>query len=187
MKERVSILIGLLPDYGSILMGVASIALSGKDRLLDNMVAREKLTQYLLQNALRKKRIAAVCSDESFQEIIYEYTGSIANVAIIGDNRKKYEQVNILMADFFHSVIWPIIIPKYMESIDRDVNGVTVSINIKKNVILTIYDCDDSDLFFKEFKEFLLYNNIIISEAIKKEDGNLFVKLLIPLPPYSNM
>lgn len=187
MKDRVSILVGLLPDYGQILMGVASIALSGKDMLLDNMVARKRLTQYLLKNALRRKSIAAVCGDEKFQKIVYEYTGSIANVAVLGDNSRRYKQVNILMADFFHTVLWPIIIPKYMDGLDRYANGVTVSLNIKKNVIITIYDCDDTDLFFREFKEFLLYNNIIISEATKKEDGNLFVKLLIPVPPYSNM
>ena len=187
MKDRVSILVGLVPHYGAILIGVARIALTKKENLLDNMVAREKIKQYLLEKALNKRNLADVCNDEEFQRLIYEYTGSIANVAILQKSDERYKQVNVLMVDFFHTVLWPIIIQKYMDSIDADVNGVTIPMNIKKNAVLTIYGYYDPDLFFKEFKEFLLYNNIVICEAIKKEDGNLFVKLLIPVPPYQKL
>ena len=186
MKDRINILVGLIPDYGSILIGLASIALTWKEKLLDDVVAREKLKKYLLEEIKGKRNLMDVCNDGSFQDILYEYTDSIAAISINQDKKRKYNQVNILMADFFGSVLWPIIINKYFDMLDIGMQYIPVSFNIKNNVFLTIYGVNEPDLFFKEFKEFLLCNNIIVAQGIKKEDGNMFVKLIIPVPPYSN-
>jgi len=89
------------------------------------------------------------------------------------------------MADFFRRSIWPILVNKYLDTIYFGVDRVIVGINVKKNVYLKIYDEDNPDLFFKEFKEFLLCNHIIICEAITKENGDMLLRLMLPVLPYS--
>lgn len=185
MKDRISILTHYLPRYGEILLGVGGVAISHQEALLENLIAREKLKEYLLHEAPKRKGIISVANSEEFQRIIYEYTGSFVNMAVIKDGEKKSKIVNILLADFFARSIWPILVNKYIDTIYLDVDKVIVSINVKKNVYLKIYDEDNPDLFFKEFKEYLLCNYIVICEATVKENGDMLLRLMIPIPPSS--
>lgn len=183
MKERISILLDYIPRYGEILLGIGSIAISYKEEILDNEVAREDLKKYLLEEAIKKQNVLKVSKSEKFQRLIYEYTGKFVNMAILTDKKSEDKIVNILLIDFFVRSIWPILVNKYIDNIYLGVDKIIVSINIKKNVYLTIYNEDNPDLFFKEFKEYLLYNHIVICEAELKENGDMLVKLMIPVPP----
>lgn len=185
MKERISILINYLPRYGEILLGVGNMAISHQEALLDNLIAREKLKEYLLYQAPKRKSIISVANSEEFQRIIYEYTGNFVNMAVIKDPESKNKIVNILLADFFSRSIWPILVNKYIDTIHLDLDKVIVSINVKKNVYLKIYDEDNPNLFFKEFKEYLLCNYIVICEATVKENGDMLLRLMLPVPPSS--
>jgi len=185
MKDRISILVDYVPRYGEILLGVGSIVLSHQEAILDNLVAREKVKEYLLNEAPKKLNILRVSKSSEFQRIIYKYTGEYVNLAILTDTNNKDKIVNVLMADFFRRSIWPILVNKYLDTIYFGVDRVIVGINVKKNVYLKIYDEDNPDLFFKEFKEFLLCNHIIICEAITKENGDMLLRLMLPVLPYS--
>jgi len=70
-----------------------------------------------------------------------------------------------------------------MDTICEGINNIVVSINVKKNVYLKIYDEDNPDLFFDEFKDFLQCNYIVICEANKKENGDILFKLMLPIAP----
>jgi len=183
MKDRISILVDCLPRYGEILIGVGSIAISYEEALLDNMAARNELKQYLISEAPKKGTILRLSKSQEFQKMIYEHTGEFVNMIVRKDSRTKDKIVNILMADFFGRVIWPILVNKYMDTICEGINNIVVSINVKKNVYLKIYDEDNPDLFFDEFKDFLQCNYIVICEANKKENGDILFKLMLPIAP----
>lgn len=183
MKEKISILLRVVPKYGEILLGVGSVLLSYKDNILDNALAIEKIKQYLLTEASKAKDILGVSRSQEFQKIIYEYTGEMVNIMACKDPQEQEKTANIFLVDFFRKSMWPILVNKYIDTIYSGVDKVIISVNIKKNVYLTIYNEDNPDLFFKEFKEFLLYNHVIICEATIKENGDMLVKLMIPMLP----
>lgn len=183
MKEKISILVDCIPQYGEILLGVGRIAISYHDLILDNAVAKEELKRYLLTEVPKRKNILAVTESQLFQRIIYEYTGQFVNMGILIDTNNKDKIVNILLADFFGRSIWPIIVNKYIDNIYLGIDKVIFSINIKKNVYLKIYDEDDPQMFFNELKEYFLCNYIVICEATIKENGDILVKLMIPVLP----
>ena len=187
MKERVSILVDYIPRYGEILLGVGSIALSHHQDILDNSLARKKLKDYLLTKAVKRINLSGISRCEEFQKIVYEYTGKFVSMVALTNSNNEDKTVNILLADFFLRSIWPILVNKYMDKIYPGVNSVVIGINVKKNVYLKIYDEDNPQVFFKEFKEFLLCNHIVICEAQTKEDGDMLLKLMIPIPPHQNI
>lgn len=183
MKEQISIGLDYIPRYGEILLGVGSIALSYEEEIIDNLVAKEELKEYLLNDAPKEKNILRVSKSEVFQRLIYDYTGEMVNMIICKDSEEKGKTANIFLVDFFRKSIWPIIVNKYIDTIFSGIDRVIISVNIKKNVYLTIYNEETPDLFFKEFKQFLLYNHIVICEATTKENGDILVKLMLPVLP----
>lgn len=183
MKDRISILVDYIPRYGEILVGVGSVAVSYQDLILDNLVAKEKLKQYLINEAPSKRNVLNVSNSEEFRRLIYEYTGQFVNMLILTDINNEGKTVNILLADFFRRSIWPILVNRYIDTIWSGVDKVVIGFNIKRNVYIKIYDEDNPDLFFKEFKEYLLCNNIVICEYTTKENGDILVRLMLPVPP----
>ncbi len=186
MRNKITILSSFLPNYGEILMAVGSIAIENKETLLENMVAREELKQYLLSEVAKVKCASNLSRSSKFQMIIYEYTGKFISIKVLKDECSDENTTDIYLFDFFTKVIWPIIVKKYMDNLYKTSSGtITVSTNVKKNVYITIYEEDNPNLFFNEFKKLLLYNNIIISEATVKENGDILLKLMIPIAPHT--
>ena len=186
MKPKISISSKLLPKYGEILLGIGALILSNIETLYENEEAREKLKYYLKNDAMKKHDLLAVSLSEELQEIVMEYTGIRINIAAIVDNvDNPPDKINIYIADFFNTSIWPIIVNKYIDNINLDVKAIATTINVKRNVFINIYGSVDHDTFFKEFKEFLNMNMIIISKAEVKENEDMLVGLVIPIPPRS--
>lgn len=185
MKDTISILLSHVPKYGEILLGVGGIALTYQDALLDNLLARESIKQYLLNEVSSKKTILGVSNSDSFQRLIYKYTGQFAKVAILTEPAKEEKTVNILLLDFFIKSIWPIIVNRYMDTIYYGVDNVTIRIKVKKTAYQRIYDDCGRELFIKEFKDFLHYNHISMREEKSGCNEDILVKLLLPVPPHS--
>jgi len=182
MKERLSILMRITPSYGEILLGVGSIALTRKENLLDDEETRNRLKEFLINRAPLKRTLPKVLESSEFKSIILEKFFSNAQIEILKDDVGQNKIVNIYLADFFRKSIWPILVRKYIDNICEGIRGVNVSINVKKNAYVTICGDDDPQKFFKEFKEYLLYNYIIISKAEIKQNGDMLVNLVIPIP-----
>lgn len=183
MRDRISVLVDVIPRYGEMLLGVGGIALQNRETLLEDSDAREEIKRYLLEEATKKKNLMRISNCERFQSLMYKYTGKVVNIGVLRGSGEEDRVVNILMIDFFVKVIWPILVEKYINGIYDNPEKIVVSINIKRNVYLTIYDEDNVDLFFKEFKAFLLCNCIIISEATHQSNGDLLLKLMLPIVP----
>ena len=184
MKDRVSILVDFTPSYGEILLGVGSIALESYEELLDNVIAREEIKKFLLEQAPRYMTLVGVSKSKDFQRILYNYTGRFVTADVLRDDNRKDKKVNILLLDFFSKSIWPILVKRYIDTIYDGVDQVRISINIKKNVYLTIYEENNPDLLFMEFKEFLLCNCVVISKATIQENGDILLELILPIPPH---
>lgn len=183
MKEKISVLLKYIPQYGEILLGVGGVLLSYQESILNNVLAKEKIKEYLLTEASSAINLFGVSISESFQNIIYEYTGERVNIIARKDSCEEEKMSNVFLIDFFRKSIWPILVNKYIDTIYSGVDKVIIGVNIKRNVYLKIYEEDNPELFFREFKEFLLYNFIVICEANTKENGDIFVRLMLPVPP----
>jgi len=186
MRDRISILVNMLPKYGEILLGVGCIVLENKEEILENAVAREAIKNYLLEEGVKTKSLAMLCRSEGFQRIVYDYTGKVVNIAAIRDKVDEDKKVNILLADFFTKAIWPILVKRYIDNIYEGLTNIEVSINVKKNVYLTIYEEDNPNILFSELKDFLLCNCIVISSSNIQQNGDLFLKLMLPIPPHKS-
>lgn len=191
MKERVSLLLKVTPRYGEILLGVACMLLENKEALLNDSSAIAEIKEYLKFKAPKRFNVKGVCTSSEFQDILTRYTNTCAAV-IFDENEKiktsmlKKEMVNIRILEFFYKIIWPIIVNHYVDNLSvckEDV--ITLSINVKKNSIVTIYGEYDPNLFFEEFKDLLVYNNIVISKASMVENGDMIFDLMILIPPYN--
>lgn len=183
MVETISILRCITPRYGEILIGVGSIIASYQEDILDNLIAIEQIKQYLLTEASQKMDLKGVADSEMFQKIIYEYTGKTVGVHVLREKGDLTAKVNLLMVAFFRKLIWPILVNQYIDKISPGIEKITIGVNIKKKVYVNIYKEDKPDLFFKEFKEYLLWNNIIINSAKIKENGDMLLTLMIPVIP----
>ena len=185
MNERVSILMNALPQYGEILIGIGSIAVDNEEDLLENIIARERLKKYLIEDAIKHKNLMSVSKSYEFRKIIYDYSGKVVSVGIMSNKKNDEKVVDMLLWGFFVKKIWPIIVNKYMDYIVSSVDMVIIPIKIKKNTVNSIYG-ENSELFFGEFKEFLLFNYIVISEAKYNQEGDLLLKLMIPCTENGN-
>ncbi len=185
MSDTISILLEYVPRYGEMLIGVGAIALTNQEEILENEEAMQKLKDYLLTNAPKDRVISKLILSEEFQRILLEYTGRIVAVKAIQSSIDKDKKVKILLARFFASVIWPILVNRYLDRINNNDNKVAISINIKKNVYMTIYEKDEPTLFFSEFKELLSYNFIVISGVDFQENGDILLNLLVPVAPHA--
>ena len=179
MKDRISFLMNAVPQYGEILIGIGSIATDNEEDLLENVIARERLKKYLIEEAIKHKSIISVSKSYEFRKLIYDYLGKVVSVGVISNKKDEEKTVNTLLLSFFVKKIWPIIVNKYMDYIVSSVDAVIIPIKITKNAISSIYE-ENNDKFFDEFKEFLLFNYIVISEAKYDVEGNLLLKLMIP-------
>lgn len=184
MRDRISILVDYVPKYGEILLGIGCIALENDELLLENVEAREEIKEYLLKQAAKDKNLWQLSTSQEFQRIMHKYIGKSVNIGALRDSNTADKIVNIYMLDFFNKTIWPIIINRYMDNICEGIDKIEISINVKKSVYLIIYGEDNPDLFFSEFKDFLLCNYIIISKATVQENGDILLKVMIPIPPH---
>lgn len=186
MRNRISILVSKVPKYGEILLGVGCIAIENREAILENAVAREEIKKFLLEDGIKIGSLNKLCKSQIFQKIIYDYTGKFVNIAALRDKTNDDKKVNILLLDFFVKAIWPVLVKKYIDNICEDVDKIQISINVKKNVYLSIYEEDNPNLLFSELKEFLLCNCIVISDSNIQENGDILLKLLIPIPPHKS-
>lgn len=184
MKDRISLLLDILPNYGEILTVVGSVMVDNKETLLENKVACDRIKRYLLEKPRSIKNVNSLFNCPEFQRILYEYTGKFINIVVLKADMNNQKIVNILLFDFFVKTLWPIIVKKYIDDLCHCRCGaITCSINIKKNVYMTIYEEEDTREFFKDLKELLLHNYIIISEAVLQAGGDLLIKIMIPIVP----
>lgn len=179
MKERISFLMNAVPQYGEILIGIGSIATDNEEELLENVIARERLKKYLIEVAIKHKNVISVSKSYEFRKLIYDYLGRVISVGVMSNKKDEEKTVDTLLLSFFVKKIWPIIVNKYMDYIVSGVDTVIIPIKIKKNAITSIYE-ENTDTFFQDFKEFLLFNYIVISEAKYNKEGDLLLKLMIP-------
>ena len=184
MKDRVDILLDITPQYGEILLGVATVVLNNTNELLYNNVALEEIKDYLINEAPKLKTILRVSNSMKFQKIISKHTSSHAIVKIGEGSIPRDEFANIFLLDFFSKSVWPIIVNGYFNKLSKEVDMISITINVKKNVYLSIYGEDSSKIFLQEFKSYLLGNAIIISNITPKPNGDLLLTLLIQVPQY---
>ena len=184
MKDRVDILLDVTPQYGEILLGVATAVLNDMDKLLYNNVALEEIKDYLINEAPKGKTILRVSNSIGFQKIISKYTSSHAIVKIGEGSIPRDEFANIFLLDFFSKSIWPIIVDGYFNKLSKEVDMISITVNVKKNVYVSIYGEDSSKIFLQEFKSYLLGNAIVISNITPKPNGDLLLTLLIQVPQY---
>jgi hypothetical protein len=150
MKDNVTISIKTIPRFGEILLGIGGIFLEHKEKLLNNERAIEEIKGYLIKEAPKCKSIIGVCKSEDFQNIVGSYLGKGVYVGVLKDNMDDNKTVNLLLLDFFHKAIWPILVKRYMENIKEGVTVIEIPINIKQNAYLTIYGENNPNIIFTE-------------------------------------
>jgi len=186
MSERINILVNALPRYGEILLGIGSLIQEWQEELLENHVARDSIKEYLLTKSKNKLTLKDVVEDIEFQKIMYKYTGKRITVGILKGEITDNHIINLKLLGLFNKSIWPIIVKHYIDEIEIGKKMVVVPIKILKKVYVNMYEEETSDNFFKELKNLLLYNYIIISEAIIAQNGDILLKLMLPVPPHMN-
>lgn len=181
MKDKISIVFKVLPQFGEILLAVGIVARREK-QISENKVALERLKTFLIEETKNVKYANRLFFSEDFQKIIYDYTGMPAGIFTVHKPIDDEKIVNIYLFDFFSKSLWPIIVNRYFDNVCiSEADAVKVSINIKKNVYATIYGENENDTFFKELKDFLYANYIIVSKAQMKSNGDMLVELLVPI------
>lgn len=182
MKDRqISIKYDILPQLGEILLAVGLLVRQEKD-LYENQVALQDLKEFLLNDAAKIKSASFLFTSKEFQRIVYEYTGRPAGVFAIRKQIEEDRIVNLYLFDFFTKDLWPIIVNRYIANVGiAEADAIKVAINVKKNVYTTIYGENESDIFFKELKQLLYDNYIIISRADLKSNGDMLMELLVPV------
>lgn len=181
MNKKISILFKVLPQFGEILLAVGLLVRQEK-KLYENQVALQELTDFLLKDAVKIKSASFLFTSKEFQRIVYKYTGRPAGVFTIKEPIEEDKIVNFYLFDFFTRTLWPIIVKRYMSNIGiTEADVIKIAINIKKNVYTIIYGENESDIFFKEIKQLLYDNYIIISKADLKSNGDMLMELLVPI------
>lgn len=183
MKETISVLITITPSYGEMLLGVSSVAKQYSAELLYNTEARDSIIDYLINEAPNRRNSIGITLSPNFQKIMCKYINHNVAIKVIKNSDDKEKIVNIKILDFFNRVVWPIVVKHYINNLDSEGDFARISLNVKRNVYLTIYDEDDPERFINEFKDFLSYNYIVPSEAVINVNGDILLKLLIPFIP----
>lgn len=181
MKDKISILSKVLPRYGEILIAIGSIV-SSNLAISENASAIEEIKKFLLDETHKIKTADNLVRSKRFQQIMCEYVGVNVGVKAIRNTLETEGMTNIYLFDFFSKSVWPIIVNRYIDVVkNQNVDVVEIDINVKKRVPIIIYGERKEQDFFMEFKQFLLDNYIVISKAVIKENGDMFVKMLVPV------
>ena len=89
MKERISVLLDILPRYGEILLGVGSVAIESYESILENEDALNELKEYLTEEATKWRNLAGISKSEKFQNIFYNYTGNFVGIRVLSKEEKN--------------------------------------------------------------------------------------------------
>lgn len=180
MKETISLSVSIIPNYGEILLGMGKVIIDEREFLFDNQEARNNIIDYLVNKAPKRKNLLGVSLCNEFQKVAFKYLKRAVIFKVLKNTDDKNKIVNMKMVEFFQNVVWPIAVKHYINSLDVSAGFCRISLNVKKNVYMTIYEEDVPQRFITEFKSFLEYNYIIIPEYMIKENGDILVRLIIP-------
>lgn len=181
MKNNISILSSLLPRYGEILIAIGAIV-SSNSALSENEAAVREIKDYLIGDVYKVKDANGLAHSKRLQKIMCDYLGIRVGVMAIKNQKNIAGTTNIYLADFFGKSVWPIIVDKYIDKIcTQNIDVVHMVINVKKRVYTTIYGDGEEQTFFKEFKQFLIDNYIVVSKAQMKENGDMLLEFLVPV------
>lgn len=183
MREKVSILIEVIPKYGEILIGVGCVLLEEKNDILESSNAKRELKDFIIEEAPKYRSLMGLSISPEFQRIMYKYTRKVIGIGAVTGNMYKDKTVDILLLDLFITTLWPIIVEKYIDNIYQGADTVIIPIKIKKSEYEKIYG-NNTNLLFSEIKEFFLCNAMVVSKSVIEANGDMLLDLIIPMSPH---